>query len=733
MAGKTNPDNAKDIISKYQKKLEGEIDVNNYASPSVSSQDYQVFRKEALTRNMSLYEFLCNLFGKIATIKPNKKDAGKIEESIKTTHIQITPDTATGFAVFVAFFIILIGIIIFLLKYSVAEAWSLNTNLTDLLIPLFFALVGVLLVKPISSIPNYMATRWRLRASNQMVLCILYIVIYMRHTSNLENALRFASEHIGDPLALDLKKVFWDVESGKFSTIKQSLEGYLEQWKDHSLEFVESFHLIQGSLYEANEDRRITILEKALDVILEGTYEKMLHYAQNLKSPITMLHMLGIILPILGLVILPLVGSLMPGSGTSKAIIFSVLYLILFPGVVYAFGTNILSKRPTGYSETNLLQEKQYEKHKNIVINLGNKQLFISPLLPAIFIFILVSSIGLVPLLMHAFGVDFPFIAGNLIDYKQANGIACEAGKICYGPFGAGAVILSLFFPLGIILSLGFYHKIRTKNLIKIRNQTKKLEVEFSGSLFQLGSRVGDGIPVELGFEEVSRNMRGTPTGDFFAKVSSNMRALGVGMKEAIFGKTGAIWKYPSSLIHSTMKVLIESARKGPSVVSKSLMSVSSYVRDIHKVNERLKDILSDVISSMKSQINFLTPIIAGIVIGISTMIVTILTRLSESITLEATESAELGGLPVETLGQLFEIPNIIPSYFLQLIVGLYVIEIIFLLTKLSNSIEYGSDEINEKYSLGKNLYIGGLLYFFVALFVTIIFTFLSMAIAPMT
>ena len=45
--------------------------------------------------------------------------------------------------------------------------------------------------------------------------------------------------------------------------------------------------------------------------MLEETYEKMLHYAQNLKSPITMLHMLGIILPILGLVILPLVVSFM--------------------------------------------------------------------------------------------------------------------------------------------------------------------------------------------------------------------------------------------------------------------------------------------------------------------------------------------------------------------------------------------------------------------------------------
>jgi hypothetical protein len=44
----------------------------------------------------------------------------------------------------------------------------------------------------------------------------------MKHTSNLERAISFASQHVKYPLALDLKKIFWDVETGKFSTIKES-------------------------------------------------------------------------------------------------------------------------------------------------------------------------------------------------------------------------------------------------------------------------------------------------------------------------------------------------------------------------------------------------------------------------------------------------------------------------------------------------------------------------------
>ena len=133
----------------------------------------------------------------------------------------------------------------------------------------------------------------------------------------------------------------------------------------------------------------------------------------------------------------------------------------------------------------------------------------------------------------------------------------------------------------------------------------------------------------------------------------------------------------------------------------------------------------------MRSQISFIGPIIAGIVVGISTMIVTILIRLTGTLTSTSMgEGGDLaGGMDVQALTELFKIPNIIPSFYLQLIVGIYIVEIIFILTILSNSIEHGADKLNEKAELSKNLYMGGMLYFFIALIVTVIFTFLSISI----
>ena len=70
------------------------------------------------------------------------------------------------------------------------------------------------------------------------------------------------------------------------------MDAYLETWRDYNMEFIESVQLIQSSLLETDESRRVLILEKSLSVILEETYEKMLHYAHDLQGPIQILNML---------------------------------------------------------------------------------------------------------------------------------------------------------------------------------------------------------------------------------------------------------------------------------------------------------------------------------------------------------------------------------------------------------------------------------------------------------
>ncbi|MCG2719710.1 MAG: hypothetical protein L6266_03175, partial [Nanoarchaeota archaeon] len=543
------------------------------------------------------------------------------------------------------------------------------------------------------------------------------------HTSNLELAINFASEHIAPPLSLDLKKILWDVETEKYASIKESLDIYLESWKKWNFEFIEAFHLIEGSLYEGVEDRRLELLEKSLDIILTETYEKMLHYAHDLKSPITMLHMLGIIMPILGLVILPLVVSFMENV---KWYHIAALYNVLLPIVVYYMGKQILSKRPTGYGDTDASEyDPELKKMKNVIIKLGKREIKINPAYVAFFIIATFLLIGLSPLIIHSVAPDFDIQGENfqLLEYRQSKADTEKA----IGPYGLGASILSLFITMAVGLSIGIYWKLRSKNVIKIREKTKKLENEFASSLFQLGNRLGDGLPAEVAFGKVASTMEGTFSGDFFSIVNMNIRKLGMSVKQAIFDKkTGAITYFPSNLIESSMKVLIESVKKGPKVAAQALLNISRYVKEIHKVNERLRDLMAEIISSMKAQIKFLTPAISGIVVGITSMITAILGKLGQILP-EVAGGA--GGAGAANLTDLFG--DSIPTYYFQIVVGLYVIQIIYVLTILSNGIENGSDKLSEHYNLGSNLTKSTLIYVIITLFVTIVFNLIANTIMP--
>ena len=690
-----------DILEKYKHKLEER-------SGEGFSGEYRKFKEEQIGKELNFYEKGCNFWRKILTIKPNEKDNETLWESIQTVGLKVTPDGVTSLAFFSMFGFILTGVLIFVL--------GLLMDSVLLFFPIFFIALGILSLKILSNYPNQKALKWRIQAENQMVLCILYVVMYMRHTSNLEHAVKFAAQHIQDPLSSDLKKVFWNIETGKYNTVQESLNAYLENWRGYNMDFVNSFHLIESSLFEPKENRRLEILEKALTTMLDGTYEKMLHYAQELKSPITTLYMLGIILPVLGLIMLPLMGGFLG----IKWYWISFFYNLLLPVFVYFVGNKLLIKRPAGEGESFSLQEDLFEEYKYLKI--GNA--FVSPAVLAIPLFLLILAIGFSPLWVHWIYPDNNLLNGDWVfGYRSS-----KDGFI--GPFGFTALLLSLAIPLSVALSLGVYNRLKSRRLIKIRKETKELEKEFAGSLFQLGNRIEDGLPVELAFSKVAESLQGTMSGRFFSLVSNNLRSLGMGLQEAIFNiKRGAILSFPSRVIGSSMEVLIESARKGPKIVSHALMSISNYMIAIHKVNERLKDLLSDVLSDMRSQINFLTPLIAGIVVGIGSLITNIIASLGPLLGKTAGEGGStVGGVGfgIETISGIFPIEEVIPPFYFQLIVGLYVVQITYILTVLANGIENGVDELNKESSLGRNLYKSILLYILVTLITTAILTLMA-------
>jgi len=697
---------ARELIRKYESRL-GKDFFNE--APKDYSKEYETFRRETL-KNLGWYEKACQNIGKSLTIKSSKKDQEKLEKNIREAHLNVKPNEAAGFAWFALLFSLFLTLLI------CAAVYLLTNQFGGELFLIFFLLVcsSFFAFYYFNTLPSRVAQKWKLKASSQMIPCILYIVVHMRHTSNLERAIKFASEHLQPPLSLDLKKIFWDVETSKYSTIKDALDSYLETWRDSCPEFVESFHMIESSLYEPVEERRIYPLDKALQIILDGVYEKMLHFTHDVKSPITNIYMLGIVLPTLGLALLPLGSTLLQGAIQWYHVV--VLFNLVIPFAIFYMTNNVLAKRPGGFGETELLERNKNYKYyadkshywKAFFLALP---LFIIGILPFIFQF----GSGLLGLkkdyTFEEIGLGF---LGNqsLFDFK------IDAAGHVVGPFGVVALLMSLFVPLAVAIFFIISYKLKTEKLMKTREQTKKLEQEFSGSIFQLGNRLADGTPAEMSFGRVAQSAKGSPSAGFFSMVNMNIQQAGMSVEEAIFNPArGAINYYPSEILKTSMQIMIEAVKKGLNIAANALMSISNYIKNIHQVNERLKDLLADITSSMKSNMTFLAPLLAAIIVGLSSMITSILGKLK--LIIEGGVSPEtsiLGGGSIGTIVEMFDISKMIPPYWLQVSVGIYIVEVIFILTITLVTIEEGEDKLGEKSSIGKNLSMGIMLYFITSL-----------------
>ena len=701
------------FLKSFENKLKKKIDENTLSSlkggefldDNFSSSDYVKFREEKLPKSFSTYEKVCNYSQKILKIEAGAKQKEEIEKNLNLAHINTTSGGVLSLSLLLTLIFFFFGIGLFL--YSK-------------ILGIGIILLGIISYFALQSVPKLLAEKSKVNASDQIIIGVFYIVSFMRFSSNLELAINFAAQHLTGPLSLDFKRILWELDNAKYPSIKKAFDVYLEKWRTSNLDFLEAIYLIESSLYESEEFRRISLLDKSLDIILRGNYEKVLHFAQELREKVNVFNMIGVVLPILGLIILPLAAAL--GNPRETFRVIFILYNLFFPLLVCYFGFKILFNRPTSASTIKPQSSNDFKKEMLVPFKIFKKTYNISPKIPALLIFFLFFSIGIFPLLVQSFGLtenlnlkfesifgDSPF--GLFQEYKYVD----EDGGYELGPYGFYPSIFSLFIPLSFAFSIGYYLKLKYRRLIGIHNQTKDLEVQFPSATFQLGNRINEGISAELSFGAVADTMRGTEAGNFFSKIDSNIKFLGMDIQRAIFDKEkGAINEYPSEIVLSSMKILIQAIEKGPEIAAKTLIDLSRYLTEIHSGQERMKDLLAESLGSMKSQSSFLAPIISAVVISIVSLVTLILSSLSKK-TKELGENLQSQGGIQNLLG------DSIPTYLFQSVVGIYITILIAVLVYMVTNLETGNNPIYTKYEIGNKI-IGGIRLYSIITFLGILF-----------
>ena len=642
--------------------------------PIVSREYEEFLKEEQLARKLTFYERVCQFAERFSIIPLFKGVRKNYQEAIEFAHLKITPEGAYSLAFLSAWSVFFVALI-FLTIFS-------SLSLSSILLAVILGLIAFYFLV---TYPMHYATVFRIKASSEMVLATIYMSISMHLSPNLENAIRFASKNLKGPLSIDLRELLWSVYTRKYDKIEDALDSFIKKWERNSKEFSESIYLIKNSGAESQEKRE-RFLDEAVTVMLDGTKERMRLYARELKQPVTILNALGILLPIIGLVFFPIVSLFLPEL--IQPVFLALGYDFFLPLIVFLFMNNYLEKRPYSFRQPDL------SKHPDFSVIKFYEKPYIVPLL--------------VSLPLIGFGLI------NIIGKKEL--------------FSFGLLFYSMLITLGLFLGIATYGYLSVKRRLKIRKEISNIENEFAEALFQLGNTILRGIPLETALRRIKGDIKNLRIVQFFDKILYNIETFGMTLENAVFDKRyGAINYYPSSIVESAMHVIVETAKRGMQSASKAMIIISKYLKDMHEVDEDLKNMMEEVTSTMTIQSVILAPLSAGVVVTIAAIMTRLLISLGESLNkIYSTVGAALGpagDIGTGVISSIVNLSSIIPVHGFQLIVGIYLVEIVTIIAITLSIITNGEEGLLKRLTVAKVLMYSGIVYFLALLFTYYLFT----------
>lgn len=608
----------------------------------------------------SFYEKVCKVFGKVKFPVP-KGTESKLQEEIDFCHLNITPSEAVSTS-------ILLPLVLFFVLNSIFTVFGILSVSMIIMV----LILSVIMSYYLFSYPHFMTVYFRSKASSEMTLSIIYMAIAIKINKNLESAISFTASNLVGPLGLDFKKILWDMRTGKHISAIEGLDWLANKWKSESEEFVNAISLLKSSIGES-EDRMERDLREAIDIMLTGTKERMKKYAILMKTPLNIINSFGILLPLLGLIFLPVMIIFIPEIARAELITF--FYIIMLPSILFLFLHQYYYTKPYSYHQIEMTEIKAYSRQKFFV--------------------------GILSVLIAALPAGFFWY--NLLLEKSL--------------FSTTQFIYSLLLVVFIGFSVVIYNIFSTFNFLKRNEEIEQIESELPVVLFQLSIAAQRGKPLESVFEEVQPKIRSLRSAKIFEKITNNIRMFGSTLEEAIFDeKIGVINQYPSRIIKASMKTIVDLSKRGSFFVSMALKSISEFLRDADEVNKATDEILSDITSEMQVTTLVFAPITAAIVVGLMAIVIYLFAYFGQS--LEGLQKFFIetgrGSGASSAYEFLFNIGKQIPFHYFQLMVGVYMIEVVSMLSYFLGEIRYGDDEIRKMFSLGKSLLIALIIYSFV-------------------
>ncbi len=642
----------------------------------------------------TLYERLCRNSEIIGLDLP-KQSARQLQEDIVFSTLNVTTKGVISATVLTFLTLLLLSIGFALIMNNIGMVLFLIG------IPIGFTLL-------VYSYPNFMSQVLKIQTGDESIRIILYMVIYLKLHPNFEGAVNFAAAHSKGPLATDIRKAMWDIQAGKYRTVEEALSAYMAKWRVWNEDFVRSVTLLYNVLIEPSEQERENILKKSLNFLLTNTERKMKAYVEDITGPVNILYVLGMMLPVMGLIMFPLISMFLHKE--VNPFYLGIGYTVLLPLLILFLVNRIILKRPSAFMVPDISKHPGLPPPDKYPIKFFGKTILI-PIIPvAILVSLLIMTYGIVHF------VDLYTSLFRASEELKSDIMKKEA------EFSIANLAASFSLTFGVTAYVYLYFYMRSAPRIGIRNEIKNIENEFQLGLYSLGNFLSEGYPIETAVQKSldeyeKLGMEKSPTFNFLSQLYGKMKNLGIDFANAIFGKSGIIRIFPSVLIEEIMRILADASSKSSVLLGSVAKTIGSYLENLSNIEAKIRELLDDVRTGVRMESTFVVPLVCAIVGVLGIFFLNMIKNLSCQ--LQQIERA-LGAVFMEggtigiadTLNQLVgSFSQVMPMTVLQVIVGIYTVEIISLFSLLLNGIENGFDKTSRDHIIAKNLLTGMIVY----------------------
>ncbi|MFT4308661.1 MAG: hypothetical protein ACMXYM_04810 [Candidatus Woesearchaeota archaeon] len=543
------------------------------------------------------------------------------------------------------------------------------------IITLLVMLLGYLILSPLSAFVGYLSLFIAFSApiiilfyplnihyyhvigeyNEEMLKAILRLSTFVSMNSSVEYAVIQTRPELSGILRRQFDTIIARLERRDKTSLGDAIEPYIPIWNEHNPTFVKSFRLLQTASFAAPEDRQ-KILDETVETVLWNYTTMGKRFAEDLSEKAKRLIMLGVLFPIMSLMLLPMVTIFLPDLLNPSVLAF--LYIILFPMITLILSLNFAAKR-VQVSTIRIEESAQYE------------------------------PMGMVPGAAAVVLILLGFVV-SLLSISQLSTPTFDENVFEIIP----AYLASAMLAGGVSLYAWLY----TRRYDTLWNEIREVEEDLPHLLQSFSTYLTLNLPVENVIPEVVDDYEqfgfsDHPIVGVFRKLQTMLSTTKMGIKKLTRDVLPTI--VPSRKVSAMIEQIVSFSDVSSESSAKAAKMIREQQLSLRKLDDYMKTLLSDTMSLINITTTMLAPLLSAAAVLMAIAIVKSLIFIEEQL---LSIGSAFGVTDISL--SLIDVDNIISPQIMLFIIGVYLVELIIVLTYFSTIVNIG----NDKYKVLKNL-----------------------------